>query len=83
MSSMHKLKRFLAAASLNDAPSGTQNQAFNWLHPASPRKARHKTLSEFLAMLGLEAKTIADGVEDIEHHLRPQTLEVIDKLVSY
>lgn len=46
-------------------------------------KARHQTLSELLEMLGLEARTIEEEVEDIEHHLRPQTLEVIENLVSY
>ena len=46
-------------------------------------KARHKTLTELLGLLGLEAGTIEEEVEDIEHHLRPQTLEVLEKLVSY
>jgi Mn-dependent DtxR family transcriptional regulator len=46
-------------------------------------KARHETLTEFLAMLGLDANTVASEVEDIEHHLRPQTLAVFTKLVSF
>lgn len=46
-------------------------------------KARHETLTELLGLLGLEPKTVEDEVEDIEHHLRPQTLEVLAKLVSY
>ncbi|HEV8541026.1 MAG TPA: transcriptional regulator MntR [Verrucomicrobiae bacterium] len=46
-------------------------------------KARHATLSEFFALLGLEPQTIQAEVEDIEHHLRPQTLEMMGKLVSY
>ena len=46
-------------------------------------KARHKTLTELLGLLGLEAGTIEEEVEDIEHHLRPQTLAVLEKLVSY
>ena len=31
----------------------------------------------------LAPETIAQEVEDIEHHLRPQTLGVVAKLVSY
>jgi len=46
-------------------------------------KARHETLSAFLGQLGLEADTIQQEVEDIEHHLRPQTLQVLGDLVSY
>ena len=46
-------------------------------------KARHKTLAELLGLLGLEPETIEEEVEDIEHHLRPQTLEMLEKLVSY
>jgi Mn-dependent DtxR family transcriptional regulator len=46
-------------------------------------KARHKTLSEMFGMLGLDAKTIDREVEDIEHHLRPQTLAVFSKLVQF
>lgn len=46
-------------------------------------KARHETLTEFLSLLGLEPATVEAEVEDIEHHLRPQTLEVLAKLVDY
>ena|SRR5437588_7342796 len=46
-------------------------------------KARHNTLTELLGLLGLEPETIEKEVEDIEHHLRPQTLEMLEKLVSY
>jgi Mn-dependent DtxR family transcriptional regulator len=46
-------------------------------------KARHKTLSEMFEMLGLDAKTVDREVEDIEHHLRPQTLAVFSKLVRF
>src|ERR1043166_643756 len=46
-------------------------------------KARHNTLTELLGLLGLEADTIEKEVEDVEHHLRPQTLEILEKLVSY
>ena len=46
-------------------------------------KARHKTLTEMLEILGLDAETIEREVEGIEHHLRPQTLAVFSKLVSF
>jgi Mn-dependent DtxR family transcriptional regulator len=46
-------------------------------------KARHEILAEFLGQLGIEAATVEEEVEDIEHHLRPQTLEVLGRLVSY
>ena len=46
-------------------------------------KARHETLTELFGLLGLEPETVKQEVEDIEHHLRPQTLEVLAKLVSY
>ena len=46
-------------------------------------KARHETLAEMLEMLGLDAKTVDREVEDIEHHLRPQTLAVFSKLVRF
>ena len=46
-------------------------------------RARHKTLSEMFEMLGLDAKTVDREVEDIEHHLRPQTLAVFSKLVRF
>ena len=46
-------------------------------------KARHETLTAFFSLLGLEPDTVEQEVEDIEHHLRPQTLEVLAKLVRY
>jgi len=46
-------------------------------------KARHETLTELFGLLGLEPETVEQEVEDIEHHLRPQTLEVLARLVSY
>jgi len=46
-------------------------------------KARHKILSEMFEMLGLDAATVEQEVEDIEHHLRPQTLATFSKLVSF
>lgn len=46
-------------------------------------KARHRTLTELLELLGLEPGTVSDEVEDIEHHLRPQTLAAFSSLVSF
>jgi Mn-dependent DtxR family transcriptional regulator len=46
-------------------------------------KARHKTLTEMFEMLGLDAETVEREVEDMEHHLRPQTLSVFSKLVRF
>ena len=33
--------------------------------------------------MGLEPETVEQEVEDIEHHLRPQTLDMLAKLVTY
>lgn len=46
-------------------------------------KQRHRTLSDLLGLLGLEPETVEDDVEDIEHHLRPQTLRVFESLVEF
>lgn len=46
-------------------------------------KARHQTLAEFLGLLGLDPDTINREVEDIEHHLRPETLKTFSQLVAF
>lgn len=46
-------------------------------------KSRHKILTEFLELLGLDTETVNREVEDIEHHLRPETLAIFSQLVSY
>lgn len=46
-------------------------------------KARHRTLSELLQLLGIEPGTVSEEVEDIEHHLRPQTLAAFSSLVQF
>lgn len=46
-------------------------------------KARHKTLTEFLQLVGLNSETVEREVEEIEHHLRPETLTVLSRLVSF
>ena len=44
---------------------------------------RHRILTELLQMLGLAAEVVADDVEDMEHHLRPQTLQAFESLVEH
>jgi Mn-dependent DtxR family transcriptional regulator len=46
-------------------------------------KARHHTLTELLELMGLDSETVGQEVEDIEHHLRPQTLATFARLVGY
>jgi Mn-dependent DtxR family transcriptional regulator len=46
-------------------------------------KDRHRTLTELLTLLGLGAETVEREVEDIEHHLTPQTLAALTALVGY
>lgn len=46
-------------------------------------KARHEILTELLGLLGLDAETVDREVEDIEHHLRPETLAVFSKLARF
>jgi Mn-dependent DtxR family transcriptional regulator len=53
------------------------------LSVAARIKARHATLTELFGLMRLKPETIEQEVEDIEHHLRPQTLAALGKLVSY
>jgi len=46
-------------------------------------KTRHQILTELFSLLELAPETVDQEVEDIEHHLRPQTLEIFRQLVSY
>jgi Mn-dependent DtxR family transcriptional regulator len=46
-------------------------------------KDRHRTLTELLTLLGLGAETVEREVEDIEHHLTPQTLAALAALVAF
>jgi Mn-dependent DtxR family transcriptional regulator len=50
---------------------------------ASHIKVRHKTLTEFLELLGLSPATVMEEVEAIEHHLKPETLRILTKLVRF
>lgn len=46
-------------------------------------KARHQMLTDLLELLGLDPETVAREVEDIEHHLRPETLKIFSHLVDF
>ena len=46
-------------------------------------KVRHQTLTDMLELLGLGQDTVKQEVEAIEHHLKPETLEVLSKLVRF
>lgn len=46
-------------------------------------KARHHTLTDLLTLMGLGADTVEDEVEDIEHHLKPQTLAAFSALAEF
>ena len=46
-------------------------------------KVRHQTLTEMLDLLGLSAHTVKQEVEAIEHHLKPETLQVFSQLVRF
>ncbi len=46
-------------------------------------KVRHQTLAELLQLLGLSSTTVEQEVEVIEHHLKPETLRMLSKLVSF
>jgi len=47
------------------------------------RELKHKTLTEFLQLLGLDNETVNREVEDIEHHLRPETVVLFSRLVGF
>ena len=46
-------------------------------------KVRHQTLTEMLNLLGLSSETVQEEVEAIEHHLKPETLQVFSRLVQF
>jgi Mn-dependent DtxR family transcriptional regulator len=50
---------------------------------ASHIRVRHETLTELLELLGLGPKTVQQEVEAIEHHLKPETLQVFSRLVQF
>jgi Mn-dependent transcriptional regulator len=44
---------------------------------------RHVLLTEFLGLLGLDRTVVSRDVEGIEHHVSPETLEKLERLVDY
>src|SRR6267378_1961995 len=44
---------------------------------------RRQTLTEMLDLLGLSPDTVKQEVEAIEHHLKPETLQIFSKLVRF
>jgi Mn-dependent DtxR family transcriptional regulator len=50
---------------------------------ASHIRIRHQTLTELLGLLGLDPETVREEVEAIEHHLKPETLQIFSKLVRF
>lgn len=44
---------------------------------------RHETLSRFFSIFGLDAETQRRDIEGIEHHLSPDTLEILAGLAEF
>ena len=45
--------------------------------------SRHKVISEFLSMIGVEEKVAFQDTEGIEHHIQPVTFRRIERLVDF
>ena len=46
-------------------------------------QSRHETLSRFFSLFGLDAETQRLDIEGIEHHLSPETVEVLADLAGF
>lgn len=46
-------------------------------------RTRHVLLTEFLGMLDLDRAVVSRDVEGIEHHISPETLEKLERLVEH
>jgi Mn-dependent DtxR family transcriptional regulator len=44
---------------------------------------RHETLSRFFSLFGLDAETQREDIEGIEHHLSPDTVQVLADLAQF
>jgi Mn-dependent DtxR family transcriptional regulator len=44
---------------------------------------RHETLSRFFSLFGLDAETQKEDIEGIEHHLSPDTVEILADLAQF
>jgi Mn-dependent DtxR family transcriptional regulator len=45
--------------------------------------SRHKVISEFLSMIGVNEKVAYEDTEGIEHHIQPVTFRRIERLVEF
>ena len=50
---------------------------------ATKIKKRHETLSRFFSLLGLDAEIQKHDIEGIEHHLSPETVDVLADLAAF
>jgi Mn-dependent DtxR family transcriptional regulator len=46
-------------------------------------RGRHETLSRFFSLFGLDVETQRRDIEGIEHHLSPETMEVLADLARF
>lgn len=46
-------------------------------------RRRHKTVSEFLRLLGVDENSLQQDTEGIEHHISSQTISRLEDLVGY
>ena len=44
---------------------------------------RHETLSRFFSLFGLDAESQRQDIEGIEHHLSPDTVEILSDLARF
>ena len=44
---------------------------------------RHETLSRFFSLVGLSAESQREDIEGIEHHLSPDTVEILSDLARF
>jgi len=46
-------------------------------------QSRHETLSRFFSLFGLDTETQRDDIEGIEHHLSPDTVQILSDLARF
>src|SRR4051812_36971268 len=46
-------------------------------------QSRHETLSRFFSLFGLDAESQRQDIEGIEHHLSPDTVEILADLAQF
>jgi Mn-dependent DtxR family transcriptional regulator len=44
---------------------------------------RHETLSRFFSVFGLDADSQQEDIEGIEHHLSPDTVQILSDLAQF